>query len=194
MSKVSPETIQAAIDRCTFQVVSRPDGTTSTFVHVFLDGVFYLASGHSACVDPSEFNAVVGEFFARKRAEEAARNKLWELYGFQLYDNLRANAMVPQEVPPPLPNFPVGNAYPAYRSHKVVRAFWISRIESGPASSTNTWMLYPTDGSLPAYEVSHEFRVKHDLKPGDILMFYQDGYVSVSPLNAFNDGYTRIEP
>ena len=98
-NRVTPEQVETALARCEFRTVSRPGGdNTSTFVHAFLDGTFYLASGHSACVDPANFNAELGEKYARERCEYEARNKLWELLGFQLYDNRRASDLAGTEV------------------------------------------------------------------------------------------------
>lgn len=100
--RVTPEQVEAAVARCTFVAVQRPNGSTSTFVHAFLDGTFYLATGHSACVDPDNYNPVLGVKYARERCEYELRNKLWELLGFQLYDNLRVgNLFGPEQAAPP---------------------------------------------------------------------------------------------
>jgi hypothetical protein len=65
-----------------------PTGTTSTFCHAFLDGKFHLGTGHSACVSPENFNAAMGTKMARGKAEQIARDKLWELEGYALFKQL----------------------------------------------------------------------------------------------------------
>lgn len=85
--KITQEEILALMERVTFQTVV-PEGTTSTFVHAYLDGRFYLASGHSACVSPENFNAEIGYSIAKSKAVLAARDRLWELEGYRLYQSL----------------------------------------------------------------------------------------------------------
>ena len=83
--RVTPAQIDALMKRVTYVTVQQPEGTTSTFVHAYLDGKFYLASGFSGCVDPSSFRANIGETVAFRKADAAARDKLWELQGYILY-------------------------------------------------------------------------------------------------------------
>ncbi|MFT4020066.1 MAG: Gp49 family protein [Acinetobacter sp.] len=83
--RVSKADIDALKERITFTVEQRPGGTTSTFVHAFLDGKFFLATGFSACVNTENFDADIGERLARGNAEKLAENKLWELEGYRLY-------------------------------------------------------------------------------------------------------------
>lgn len=61
---------------------------TSTFCHMFLDGKFYVATGHSACVSPENFNEGIGRKVAFDNAGDAARKKLWEMEGYRLYHSL----------------------------------------------------------------------------------------------------------
>ncbi|WP_199097292.1 Gp49 family protein [Dyella sp. ASV21] len=83
--RVTLDDINALKARVIYSVENRPLGTTSTFVHAYLDGTFYLATGHSACVDPANYDQAKGEQFARKDAEQKVTNKLWELEGYALY-------------------------------------------------------------------------------------------------------------
>lgn len=85
-NKVTQEQITALMDRVVFR--SNVDGT-STFVHAYLDGKFYLASGHSACVDPANFNAETGYTIARANAKNNACHKLWELEGYALWKQMQ---------------------------------------------------------------------------------------------------------
>lgn len=82
--RVTKEQIDALMARVSFYLIV-PEGTTSTVAHAYLDGRFHLATGHSACVSPENFNAELGEKIALDKAEAAARDKLWELEGYRLY-------------------------------------------------------------------------------------------------------------
>lgn len=87
--RVMPERIAELMARVTFVnevgEVLGLSGTTSTFVHAFFEGKLFLATGHSACVSPENFNAEDGIRIAKGKAERAAREKLWELEGYALY-------------------------------------------------------------------------------------------------------------
>lgn len=85
--RVTAAQINALMDTVTWRY-EQPEGTTSTFAHAFL-GRFYLATGHSACVSPENFNADLGMKYAREQAEGKARDKLWELEGYALAQSLR---------------------------------------------------------------------------------------------------------
>ena len=82
--RITKDQIDALMARVLFYYVV-PEGTTSTFAHAYLDGKFYLATGHSACVSPENFNAEIGIKIAQSKAEAAARDKLWELEGYRLF-------------------------------------------------------------------------------------------------------------
>lgn len=83
--RVTKAQIDALMERVTYTVEQRPGGTTSTFVHAFLDGKFFLATGFSACVNVENFDSEIGERMARGNAEKYAENKLWELEGYRLF-------------------------------------------------------------------------------------------------------------
>jgi hypothetical protein len=87
--RIRVEQIDAAMARVQYVIVQRPGDSTATFAHAFLDGAFFLASGMSACIDPSNFDAAIGERIAREKAQGAARDKLWELEGYVLYAQSR---------------------------------------------------------------------------------------------------------
>lgn len=86
--KVTPEQIQALMDRVEYRFQLIP-GTTTTLCIALLDGTFNLAIGKSACVDPRLFDAKKGEQYALADAERAAGGRLWELEGYRLYQRLR---------------------------------------------------------------------------------------------------------
>lgn len=96
--RITREQIEALVQRVTY-TFEVPAGTTSTFCHAFLDGKFFLGSGHSACVSPENFNASMGERIAKGKAEQVARDKLWELEGYALFKQTMApaTAQVPQQ-------------------------------------------------------------------------------------------------
>lgn len=83
--RVTKSDIDALKERITYTTEQCPGGTTSTFVHAFLDGKFFLATGFSACVNAENFDADIGERLARSNAEKHAENKLWELEGYRLF-------------------------------------------------------------------------------------------------------------
>lgn len=85
--RVTKDQIDALMDRVTYVTVQQPGDTTSTFVHAYLDGSFFLATGFSACVNKENFNAEIGERLAKGNAAKQAENKLWELEGYRLFAN-----------------------------------------------------------------------------------------------------------
>ena len=85
--RVTLDHINELMRRVTYVTVQQPGDTTSTFVHAYLDGKFFLASGFSGCISAENFDADIGERLARSNAEKRAENKLWELEGYMLYRN-----------------------------------------------------------------------------------------------------------
>ena len=88
---VNPHHIDALMERVTY-IHLRIDGTTTTVVAAVLDGSFVLAVEAASCVDARNFNAEIGVEIATKRAERAAKDKLWELKGWELWAYLQADA------------------------------------------------------------------------------------------------------
>lgn len=88
----APRVTKARIDELMARIVytcdQRPNGSTTTLVHAFLDGDFYLATGVSACVSVANFDANIGRGIATANAESAAQDKLWELEGYALRERL----------------------------------------------------------------------------------------------------------
>jgi hypothetical protein len=83
--RVTPEHIKTMHSRVSY--VFDTFGT-STFCHAFLDTAFYLATGHSACVSPKNFDQYVGENIAQRNAEHQVNQKLWQFEGYRLYAQL----------------------------------------------------------------------------------------------------------
>ena len=85
--RVTKDQIDALMDRVVYVNVQQPGDTTSTFVHAYLDGKFFLATGFSGCVNKENFDAGIGLRLALSNAEKQAENKLWELEGYRLFAN-----------------------------------------------------------------------------------------------------------
>ena len=88
--RVTPADIKALMDRIVYTFDVRPNGSTTTLAHAFLDGDFYLATGVSACVSVENFDAELGKDIAIAGAKAAAEDKLWELEGYALRKRLAA--------------------------------------------------------------------------------------------------------
>lgn len=80
--RVTNDHINELMSRVEYSI-SVVDGTTTTLAVAMING-FTLAIGKTACVDPKNFNAELGAKYAKLNAEEAARDKLWELEGWRL--------------------------------------------------------------------------------------------------------------
>lgn len=72
---------------------------------------------------------------------------------------------------------------PRYRSHKTIQALKIKTVQGES--------LTFEDG-YPAMDLEPKVFVRYTPKPGDYLVVYEDGYKSISPAKAFEEGYTRI--
>ena len=96
--RVTPEQIDALMARVVYTYDERPNGSTATFAHAFLDGKFFVASGMSACVSAENYNSEIGRNIATSNAARAARDKLWEFEGYRLRANLQADAQFISEI------------------------------------------------------------------------------------------------
>lgn len=84
-------------------------------------------------------------------------------------------------------NFLVNKEMPKYRCHKEVWALKIKKIEDDAV----TMLHFEDPDYFPIY-VSYTWYVRHEPEAGGYYVVYQDGYVSYSPAEAFESGYTRI--
>lgn len=80
---------------------------------------------------------------------------------------------------------------PRYRSHKEVRALKIEAIYVEVNDATGGPGALKCAGWDELIPVSAEYMEKHDPSPGGYVVFYEDGYQSWSPAEAFESGYTR---
>lgn len=84
--RVTPEQINLLMAQVSYQYFVCG---TSTFCHAYLNDKFFLATGHSACVSPENFDEGIGRKIAFDNAALATRNKLWELEGYRLFQELK---------------------------------------------------------------------------------------------------------
>ncbi len=90
--KVSVERIDELMSKVVYDV-HVCEGSTTTVVTAMLPIHhinFSLCTEIMACVDPRNFNAVLGAKYGIQKAERSARNKLWELEGYKLANELFA--------------------------------------------------------------------------------------------------------
>lgn len=85
--RITPDHIQALLERVTC-LASHIEGTTTTVVHAFLDEKYLIATAHSACVSPENFDEEVGLRIARDKVFKIVQDKLWEMEGYRLYMEL----------------------------------------------------------------------------------------------------------
>lgn len=79
-----------------------------------------------------------------------------------------------------------------YQSHKRVKAARIEAIKPGPINGKPGDILVLEDGE--EYFAPASMTVRYTPLPGDYLVEYQgDGYRSISPRAAFENGYTLVE-
>lgn len=87
----------------------------------------------------------------------------------------------------------MSNAWPAYRSHKTVRAAQVLTVADDQRSAV---VALPGDKDAAPTEtvaVDPKMFARGVPKAGDYLVSYDDGYLSWSPRAAFEGGYTRLE-
>ena len=78
---------------------------------------------------------------------------------------------------------------PRYRCHKEVHALKIEHVIPNPRGAE----LHFVDKRFVPVPVNHGFIAKHNPMPGRYWVLYPDGYQSVSPAEAFEDGYTLVD-
>lgn len=91
---------------------------------------------------------------------------------------------------------------PRYRSHKIVHALKIVAIESDLVRADRehreteggAWITPEQPERYAEFHVDAEYVKKHDPREGGYYVVYDDGYKSWSPAEAFESGYTRLDP
>lgn len=79
--RVTPARIAELMSRIVYTFDVRPNGSTATLAHAFLDGEFYLATGMSACVSVENFDADIGMQNATDNAKSPLRTSCGSLRG-----------------------------------------------------------------------------------------------------------------
>lgn len=80
---------------------------------------------------------------------------------------------------------------PRYRCHKEVWALPIATVEDHPNDPDVVALVF-ADTTYAVRLVRRAIVSRYMPKPGDYFVVYDDGYESISPAKAFEDGYTRI--
>src|SRR5258706_15977425 len=87
------------------------------------------------------------------------------------------------------------SSLPRWKCHKIVRAAPIRAIY--PADHEVGWMIYldggPEPPGFPAIYVKPPIFSRYMPVPGDYFVVYDDGYESVSPRKAFEEGYSQAQ-
>lgn len=86
---------------------------------------------------------------------------------------------------------------PQYKSHKVVQAAQITEIHpNGDGTHTLTFgNLKPNENGVPCAVVDAAWMVRNETTAvGGYYVQYADAYTSYSPTEAFEEGYTPIQP
>ena len=83
-----------------------------------------------------------------------------------------------------------GQELPRYRSHKIVWALKILKVEIKKKNA----LITPERAGYAPFYVDMDYIHKHNPKAGGYFVLYEDGYQSWSPAGAFEDGYTRHRP
>ncbi len=91
---------------------------------------------------------------------------------------------------------PIGAGFPVYQCHKKVRAAKIAEVtlhdptdSDPPVEFSGGFMFFDGHAPIPFGVVFWE---KHQPKKGGYLVIYEDGYISFSPAEAFEAGYTKL--
>jgi hypothetical protein len=86
-------------------------------------------------------------------------------------------------------------AMPQYQCHKTVWALKILRVDPDPTrqvvSEAARLLTFVEPGYAPI-RVEEAYVRKHNPQAGGYYVLYEDGYVSFSPAQVFEAGYTRI--
>lgn len=86
---------------------------------------------------------------------------------------------------------------PRYKSHKEVRALKIRHVEYDKApegQDRSAWLrLTFVEPQYAPIKIPPEMFARYEPVVGDYYVVYEDGYRSISPAKAFEEGYTRVE-
>jgi hypothetical protein len=82
-----------------------------------------------------------------------------------------------------------------YQSHKIVEAGRHTGVIDRDSSTGKYLVQLQDDEGSPPYtvELEYEALLRYTPKPGDYVVRYADGYLSVSPAKAFEEGYRELK-
>lgn len=112
-----------------------------------------------------------------------------------LMTNLEAAALglsIKCDVPPKETAVPESKEMPRYRCHKIVHALTIRNCFLIGLAPTAYQLDFEEEG-FASITVPPDMLARFTPKRGDYYVVYDDGYQSVSPKKAFEEGYTKIE-
>lgn len=97
-------------------------------------------------------------------------------------------------------NYIAGIEMPRYQSHKKVWAIKIKsvvydedmRTQDIEQKDEREATITPEDKGYSTFKVGARYLAKHNPREGGYYVFYEDGYESFYPAEAFEDGYTRL--
>jgi hypothetical protein len=81
---------------------------------------------------------------------------------------------------------------PQYQSHKKVWALKIATVEDHPGDAENVTLVFADSKTYAPRLTARAVVSRYMPKAGDYFVVYDDGYESISPAKAFEEGYTRI--
>ena len=82
---------------------------------------------------------------------------------------------------------------PMYVSHKKVWALKIKEVRVDQESDSCI-LTFEQPETYGQHNVGYDFYQKHKPEAGGYYVVYADGYQSFSPAQAFEEGYTPVEP
>jgi hypothetical protein len=81
--------------------------------------------------------------------------------------------------------------WPRYESHKIVQAAKIVGFNTRDNGSRACAMVDPGDGVLMTFAPNVDEMLQR-AEIGGYAVIYEDGFASISPAKAFEDGYVRL--
>ncbi len=79
--------------------------------------------------------------------------------------------------------------FPRFRCHKTVTAIKIAKVNISDVGSAT---IVPEDDDYDSFLVDSDYCDKHRPQAGGYVVIYEDGYLSFSPAEAFEGGYTQL--
>ena len=80
---------------------------------------------------------------------------------------------------------------PKYKCHKIVHAAKITEIESHESNGFGSHTMIFGEVGMEQF-LTDVWKEKHNPQVGGYFVIYEDNYISYSPAEAFEAGYTKI--